>query len=195
MNNPARIHFFTTPRNQLDYERVYTPPKHESDIIAKFIEMGYAPVVDGLLPCPPLQNVRGIYWNIEDEEIFFTQGSANEIINPFLLIYWYQPLSANELEVARQYFADVLGLPSFKRKIVTRHMSRMLEGNFFKPPPPQPLLSASVGRKDYVETLADGRIVVNRVQGGIYTDDVNRLLGLAQAALDRLENTACTVSS
>jgi len=195
IDNPPRIHFFTTPRDKFSYERIYTPPKHETDIIAKFIDIGYAPVVDSLLPCPPLQNVRGIYWNLDSEEIEFTNGEANEQINPFLLIYWYKPMSANELESARQYFSNVLGLPSFKRKIVTRHMSRMLEGNYFKPTPPQPLLSASVGRHDYVETLPDGRIVVNRIEGGELTDSVNALIQAAKIELSRLESTTCIVSS
>lgn len=195
IDNPPRIHFFTTPRNQFSYKRIYTPPKNETDIIKQFIDLGYSPVVDSLLPCPPLQNVRGIYWSLGSDTIEFTNGEANEKINPFLLIYWYKPMSANELEAARQYFADVLGLPSFKRKIVTRHMSRMLEGDYFRPTPPQPLLSASVGRHDYIETLLDGRIVVNRIEGGEHSDSVNALLQAAQLELDRLEGRTCIVSS
>jgi len=186
MTNPPRVHFFTTPRNQFSYNKLYTPPKQETDLIAKFIELGYAPVVDSLLPCPPLQNVRGLYWCIGEAELSFTKATAHESINPFLLIYWYGPMSCSALEAARQFFSDLLGL-RFKRKIITRQMSKMLQGNYFKPTPPQPLLFASVERHDYVETLSDGRIVVNRIKGGDLAESVNELVHACQVELNKLE--------
>lgn len=72
-----QIYFFTTPKPLLHVGH-YTPPKSESDIIAKFINLGYAPSVNSVEKPKEIQG-KGWWWDGSSDRLSPLPFAGGEI--------------------------------------------------------------------------------------------------------------------
>lgn len=176
MSLDPRIHFYCTPRSSEHLERFYVPPFEEAEYIKKFNELGYATIVDTERTSTQknVSAIKGIV--IYHGENFFRLCSEPHEGNVFLLIYFVTHVN---LEAAKIFFSDLLGLQLVKRVLFTRAIQRLLDNGAFRPSTPQTLLESSK-RPDYQYKLDDGRIVTV-VKGGEYSNKVeDRIRALQQ---------------
>ncbi len=146
-----QIFFFTTPK-PLFHVGHYSPPKSEQDIIASFINAGYAPSVNSVEKPKKIEG-EGIFWDGKGKNILpINQWKEGDEI--FFLCLGKR-LNAS-------VFEPLLGIGKGKR--VLRSAPK---------PFAQPCLKAPSFME--FETLPDGRLV-QRVDGGIYADNVNELI-------------------
>ena len=146
---PPQLHFFVTPRPIEFLERFYKPPEYESEIIKKFIELGYAPVVDSEKPCTQntANGVYGLVWC--GNEIIESRKYKKAMGRIRLLIHWSGKVTQTFLLEARLFFEELLGF----NRIKTRSQ-RLVNGNNFKPTYNQKYIGGS-GRLEY-EQLPNG---------------------------------------
>lgn len=174
----VKIHFFVGPKPSFSFDRFFKPTKQQSEIISKFINLGYAPVINSESSYNP-NSIEGLVWCIDEDHIQLSKNYTGGKV--FMFIYYNEKSTPQQLLASKIYFEDILQLTGTRKERFTRSMSRLLEDKkSFEPIKPQPYLNGS-GRQSYTE-LPNGRQLIARIQGGEFEEKVNeRLLQAAES--------------
>ncbi len=181
----TRLHFFVTPRPITCMDKLYTPPKSETDMIKHVIELGYAPLVDSSRLCKKdLVSYQAWVWVEGDTEL--TDLSLYKSGRIFLLIYWVELITDEQFNAAKEYFENVLCLSKKSELMVEGTVSRMLDDDCFKPF----RSSECIGGTEQVRftTLPNGFQQVAVVKGGEFEKQVNEAIEKAKVTLLNLES-------
>lgn len=178
------IYFFTQPRNQFSFEKMYVPSEREQEPIKTLLELGYNPLVDSQrdakLVC---ECINGLVW-IEDDDHLLTVTKKVPLSSLFgriyMIIYFNEEVDHNYLTAAREHFSDIFGL----RYSPVRKTRRNVSYNF-EPQAPQTFLG---GSEPVDFTWVDNcRQLIATVEGGDHEDEVNELIEKTKIVLAKLE--------
>lgn len=134
-------------------DKIYVPPLLERLQVEQFTSRGYSPVVDSNRTLWAKDAPKNSIILTKDDDIFQQQKFCSGKV--FICIY---DIPSINLEAARLFFSQLLGLHVFPKVLLTRRMQRLFDEGMFNPPPPQELLQASE-RPEHQYKLDDGRIV------------------------------------
>lgn len=180
------IYFFTTPRNSLALDKLYSPPTDEQAHIRTFLELGYSPLVDSQRDAKDCVGpINGLVW-IEGANhlIIVTKNTSIKELygRVFMLIYFNEEVDYNYLSAAREFFSEILELDC-PRRMKTRRMDKEYD---FSPLAPQPYLGGS-NMPSFSSVLDGKRRVIAQVHGGEREEEVNMLMAKALLKLTEME--------
>ena len=141
MNYP-RFEFFVTPCPCNKIQAIYKPPQDECDIILAFTQSGYTPLVS--VQSAPKRNVIndlcGLVSILSEDKLI----KASEYVDGqiFAIIYYQQPISSRELDIASTNFSPFFGY-NVGKTILTRSQKKFIESGCLDPPPANPDLGGS----------------------------------------------------
>lgn len=100
------IHFFTTPKPLISFEKFYKPPECEVEIIKKFIQVGWNPYVNSVERPQGITDLEGFFWVLGDTVLHDCSKYKDEKI--FLLVYYTGEITKEGLEIGKKYFSKLL---------------------------------------------------------------------------------------
>lgn len=178
----TRFHFFVTPRPISLFDTIYIPPKTETDIIKRIIELGYAPIVDSSRDCSrefALSAPQSLLWIEGNGKFIEPKDYISGRI--FLIIYWPEKISSQQYIAASFYFGKLLDMQEAAKGLLTRSVSRLLDGDLFKSTGGNKCIGGS-GLLEYTK-LSNGFQQITTVQGGIFEKEVDETIDRAKGKL------------
>ena len=163
--NPPKIIFF--PSIEKEDTRIKYTPQDEGETIKRFIEKGYAILVNGTKkPTKEINELCGLYCETNSTILHPTQDYNDEHANKiFCLIFWQEPLTPHQLQYAHAHFSNLFGLHvDPPRKLRSSH-------SVVEPPKQECFYTP-----DFSGMCVEADKLVTRVHGGDGEDRVAKLI-------------------
>jgi hypothetical protein len=192
--SPPRINFFTKPREVKD-GKFYKPPSEEQELIAKFINAGYVPVINSVEPAKECGSTAISLATCHSTEFLVYKGGP-----AFCIIFW-TTITQDELKFAQGHFNRFIGVGNSKRALVPwcykdnarykvhyygdsdSDSEESESPDCISTKAPNPQLAGS----EPVKYVDQENRVVSRIIGGERADEVTRMLKELQVIADRLD--------